>query len=426
MSENRFLFFLYYYPPILGTAAKRNQRISSALAKRATSSHLFTASDISSLKSSPGNIIVESLPSFDYRFFLRRTTKDGAIPESRKSNRFVQWMIRLLNSFPFSIIFGEGGFVYFLNLFLKGNKVIRQKEITHIYSSFRPFTDHYAAYWLKKRNPQLYWIADFRDLIIDPHYQHILFPKAHHAFFKKIFNTADVLTTVSDGLAKQLSTYNPNVITLRNGIDDSYQPIQPATTSTFSISYTGSMFLDKRNAEPIFRALQELIQETEIEGSDIRIIYAGKDGAYWNSLASKYSFISLLVNHGIVSDEEAKTIQHEACINVLLSVSSDELQGVLTGKMIEYFEAGSPVLGIIVGRNDSELQSILHELEIGDCFTDRVVDVEAIKEYMLGEYTLWKLTGMNRKPVNVDVLKRKYSTEAVMKPLMDKLSEISG
>ena len=60
--------------------------------------------------------------------------------------------------------------------------------------------------------------------------------------------------------------------------------------------------------------------------------------------ARQYSFESLLEDKGIVTADEATSIQHHACINLLLTVSSDQLQGVLTGKMIEYFESGVPYL----------------------------------------------------------------------------------
>ncbi|HQW27035.1 MAG TPA: hypothetical protein PLV75_13790, partial [Saprospiraceae bacterium] len=124
-----------------------------------------------------------------------------------------------------------------------------------------------------------------------------------------------------------------------------------------------------------------------------------------------------------VSAVEAQQIQHDACINVLLTVSSDQLQGVLTGKMIEYFQSGSPVLAIVVGQNDPELQSILTDLEIGASFSDQPSDLQHVKSFILHEYLLWKSAGMNRKPVNVDVLKRKYSMDAVMAPLWSALDK---
>ena len=426
MSSSRFLFFLYYYPPVTGTAAKRNYRISNALSSTASSSIILTASAASTAVNIPANTTIKELPVLDYRTWLRRRTKDGALPESSKKSALAQWVIRLINTFPVNIIAGEGGLIYFINLLAEGKRSIKQDGITHLYSSYRPFADHYAAWWLKRRYPELIWIADFRDLIIDPHYNHVLFSEKHDAFFKNMFSCADVLTTVSEGLAKQLKAYNKNVITLKNGIAGEITQPSPNPSPSFTIAFTGSMFLDKRNAEPIFQALQELLQETKIEAEDIGMIYAGKDGSYWKKLAAQYRFDSLLDDRGIVSNEEAKKIQDQACINLLLTVSSDKLQGVLTGKMIEYFESGSPVLAIVVGQNDPELQSIIRELETGDSFSDQPEDLENIKSFILHEYLLWKQTSSNRKPVNMDILRTKYSMEAVMAPLLYKLSALSS
>lgn len=418
-----FLFFLYYYPPVPGTAAKRNGRISRAISEKVQSTHIFTASQIPDDQPINKNSKVTTIAAFDYRNILRRNTKDGALPENVKQHAAAQWMIRLINSFPFNIVVGEGGLIYFLNLLRKGSRAIRNEHITHLYSSYRPFADHYAAFLLKKKYPGICWIADFRDLMIDPHYNHILYAGNHHTFFRKIFRKADLLTTVSDGLAAHLLAYNQNVITVRNGIEGDISQPHPILASTFTIAYTGSMFLDKRNVDPLFQALQELLQDAVIDGGDFSVIYAGKDGIFWKQVAEKYRLESLLDDIGIVSADQAKQVQHDACINVLLTVSSDQLQGVLTGKMIEYFQSGSPVLGIVVGQNDPELQSILTELEIGDSFSDQPSDLEPMKTFILHEYLHWKNTGMNRKPVNTDILRRKYSMDAVMAPLWSVLNK---
>ena len=407
---------LYYFPPVTGTAAKRNFRIAKAISQKAESVLVYTASQVQEGHVSTSDVTVQRIKAFDYRALLRRRTKDGALPEESKSNVFAQSLIRLINTVPFNIIAGEGGLFYFFKLMSRANKVIRQKGITHLYSSYRPFADHYAAYWLKKKNPELIWIADFRDLVIDPHYRHILFPEAHHRFFKKLFAKADVLTTVSDGLAAHLRAYHPKVITLRNGID-AIAPTVPIATAHFTIAYTGSMFLDKRNAEPLFLALQQLFQDALLEAGDIRIVYAGKDSRYWKNMARKYRFESILEDRGMVSGEEATRIQKEACINLLLTISSEALRGVLTGKMIEYFESGSPVLGIIVGDNDPELIEILAHLEAGATFSDQPHDLDAIKDFLNKEYLLWKQSGHNRKPLNTQYLKHHYAQEAVMEPL---------
>lgn len=420
MKPVRFLFFLYYYPPVLGTAPKRNSRISTAIAQKTDFSMVCTATR--NPQSPPGsNIQLDYIPALDYRRWLRNRRKDGALPEAGKQSRIVQMVIRLINTFPFSILAGEGGLFYFFRLLRFGQSTIRKEKITHLYSSFRPFADHYAAYWLKKRNPNLIWIADFRDLIIDPHYQHIYFPELHHRYFKKVFNRADVLTTVSDGLATHLKAYNEHVITLRNGIEGEIRIPEPVVSPYFTIVYTGSMFLDKRNARPLFESIQSLINEGELKSSDLRIVYAGKDSVYWRQMAAAHDLSFMLEDKGIVSTDEAIIFQQQACINLLLTISSEWLRGVLTGKMIEYFQSGSPVLAIVHGQQDPELQRIVQELHIGDTFSDQPSDIDDIKAFILHEYRLWKDTGMNRKPVDVDVLRNTYAMEVVMRELEERV-----
>lgn len=413
----RFLFFLYYYPPAQGTAPKRNHLIASEISRRAAFSEIFTSS-IRQV-SDQDDMKIHSIPTFDYRYYLRKKTDDGALPEEKK--RRMQFLIRFINTFPFNIIIGEGGLFYLWKLIRKGQRSIRQNGITYVYSSYRPFTDHYAAYILKRRNPGIYWIADFRDLVIDPHYNHLYFPRLHHRILQRIYKRADLLTTVSQGLARQLYDYNPNVIPVKNGIRNIPQEILPIHCKFFKIAYTGSMFLDKRNAKPLFAALRELIDDNRIDESDLQVIYAGKDGQTWSDVASEFLLDQVLILKGIIPHDEAVKLQKSACINILLTISSPELQGVLTGKIIEYFEAGSPVLSIVVNHNDPELIAILNELEIGSSFSDQPDDVNGIKDFIYSEYLYWKRNGTNRKPVKLDVLQEKYSVEATMKPFFEKI-----
>ncbi|MGB3077569.1 MAG: hypothetical protein WBB31_00710, partial [Saprospiraceae bacterium] len=111
----------------------------------------------------------------------------------------------------------------------------------------------------------------------------------------------------------------------------------------------------------------------------------------------------------------------DTCVNLLLTISSDQQTGILTGKMIEYFEAGNPVLAIVKNQIDPELEILLKELRIGKSFSDLPSDLPGIKEFIFEEYTHWKKTGMNRKAVDVEVLKKKYSIEETMRPLYEKI-----
>ena len=221
---------------------------------------------------------------------------------------------------------------------------------------------------------------------------------------------------MSEGLAKHLHEYNSHVLTVRNGLKVIEDP-KAVFSDRFNIVFTGSMFLDKRNPRPLFQALHELANEGSIVIKDIRLVNAGKDPEQWKELAKEFKLEKILEIKGVVPPEEAERLQQVACINVLLTISSDELQGVLTGKMIEYFKAGSPILSIVVNQNDPELDSLLTELEIGKSFSDNEQNIPAIKEFILREYKYWRYAGVNRKPVKMSVLREKYAEDVVMDEL---------
>ena len=419
--SRRFLFFLYFLPPAPGTAPKRNKRILKALAADSAYAIVFTAQYPGKHPETIPGAEIKTIKALDYRTWLRRKTADGYLAETSKKQGWKQFGIRMINSFPFSILLGEGGLFYFFSLLRKGQQTVDEHKITHLYSSFRPFADHYAAYWIKKRNPAVCWIADFRDVIVDPHYGHILWPKAHQRFFKNIFQKADIITTVSEGLAKNLRQYGDKVITVRNGIEHSLDEVTPVTTSKFTLVYTGSMMLDTRNPRPVFMALKGLMDLGKIDTGLVQLIYAGKDGNQWETLAAEYHMTQQLINNGIMEGDQARRLQHEACINLLLTTSSPELSGVLTGKLIEYIEAGSPILALVKGIVDPELKSIIYNANLGKCFLDTDDPSGDMAAFILDEYIKWKNTGLNRKPANLDWIKRTLDISAVMAPLMNRL-----
>jgi glycosyltransferase involved in cell wall biosynthesis len=405
-----FLFLLYHYPPLEGSAPSRNKRISEAIASKADRSIVLTAAPGNK---NTGGLNTIHIPSYDYRYWLSLRKKGKTPSEKTKSSGLAQFVIKLINTYPLNIFIGEGGWNYVKRLTKEGQQQINSGVVTHVYSSFRPFADHYAAYILKRKNPNLIWIADFRDLIIDPHYKHALFPKSQQEAYKMILATADVLTTVSHGLAQHLRAYNPNVQVLRNGVNSNVAKPAPTTQSHFSIVYTGSMFLDKRNPRSLFDALTQLIAEKAIDPAHLQIHYAGKDGAVWDRIISASSLKEYFINHGLLPQSTARELQSNACINLALSVASDELQGVLTGKLIELIEAGSPILAISVGQKDEEIDDMLSTLHIGKAFSDSQLDVSHMKSFVLQAYNDWLQSGMNTKPVNWDAVLSQFNMDTI-------------
>lgn len=413
MSAKKILFLLYNYPPEFGTAPKRNFRLFAAISGYFSDYHVITVVKDTREKT---NKITEIKP-LDYRAFVRKTSSSGSIPETLKKNFLSHFLIRILNTYPINLFLGEGGGAYMFRQYRIAKKLIKEQDFTHIYSSYRPIADHYTAARLKRKFPHLVWLADFRDLIVDPHYRQQYFPQIHQRVYRKLFRNADALLTISSSFAEKLKEYNPVVFSIPNGVPANIVHSPPLHTDYFTMVYTGSMFLNERNAEPVFTAVHKLINEKKINADKIRIIYAGKDHLEWIQLAEKYGAEHYFINKGIIKGAEAIELQKYANINILLTMSSDQLTGVFTGKLVEYLEAGSPILSIAKGQNDPLLATMITELNAGICVSDQVTDSRQTEQFICDEYNEWINSQKNARKMSIDILRDKYTMDTIIGPL---------
>ena len=167
-------------------------------------------------------IIVKESFTLDYRRIIAwvtgRNEKAGAqFSEQTKESLFIAWLIKLQRSFPFNIFLAEGSFFYILISYRKAVNIIRQQDVNVVFSSFMPYADHIIAWMLKRKFPQLIWIADYRDLHVEPIYKNVLWPDFQKKVEKLILNKADVVTTVSDGLSQKMSALHHHVHTITKG-----------------------------------------------------------------------------------------------------------------------------------------------------------------------------------------------------------------
>lgn len=357
------------------------------------------------------------ISAFDYRNLLSLFSRSGYVSESVKNNPFSRFFIKLINTFPINVLFGEGGGIYLFNAYRKACRLIQEHSITHIYSSYRPMSDHLAAYLLKKKFPHLTWIADFRDLPIEPHYKLQFFPEYHHYIYKKIFSVIAVMTTVSQGLSKELQRYGRTVSPVMNGIKENFIFSKSRPSEKFSLVYTGSMYGDERNARPLFDALKVLIKDGSLCREKIKIMYAGKDGAFWNQIAEEYEMLDILDNRGVISSEEAVSLQEQACINVLLTMASKKLTGIVTGKYVEYLCAGSPILCIVKNQNDSFFIQEFALMNLGISVSDQSEDFEKTKDFILQIYNTWCKSGYNEKSSFQSKILEHYATKRMFSPI---------
>ena len=271
MRKDNYIQISYKYGNDSQVGSLRNYYIFKHLGERYQNRFLLSTTD-QELES--GTKI--QVNAFDYSKLIPSTKR--RITQNRK-NPIYKFLAQLKNSYPFFIFLNLGGLQYIISSVLKLRKLVRNYQNIVIFSSYDPMADHLIAYWTKRKREDIFWIADFRDLPIDPVKKNSLWPKIDQWFLKKLLQKADLVTTVSHGLAGNLRTLSDNILVIPNAIDS--QEIQvrlPKSDEIFRIGYTGSVHRELQAISPLLQACQRLSQETEIR---FELHYAGPQSDYW-------------------------------------------------------------------------------------------------------------------------------------------------
>ena len=422
MSERQILFIHYHYPPIRNSGIYRNYFLSSTLACVVEKCFLITTDNRKYLPNEelPLDPKIRRFEAFtlDYRSLIGwirgSQSKAGAqFSEDTKKSKLTTWLIKVQRSFPFNLFLAEGSLIYIIRSYFIGSKLVKEHKIDVVFSSFMPYADHFVAFLLKRKFPHLIWVADFRDLHVEPIYKNTIWVPFQYYMEKKILSKANLVTCVSEGISKKMRNLHKNVITLTKGVEIKNQLIQ---FEKFTISYSGSLFLDFRDPKIVFQALNELLSEGKINCEKIQLMYAGKDSKSMQYNVDSAGLGKYFVDKGFVS-----RIQLRSHINLLLTSSSTEHQGLLTGKLFEYFEAGNPVICVIKGVYDDEIESIFDELNAGFIVYHKS-DIEGLKSFIMQKYNEWLLSGKVKSTLNKTLLQKKYSWKGQAQKLIEAIA----
>lgn len=411
---NTALLIHYYFPPIHSIGVLRNFYIAQELHKRFDKVKVLTTSNQNVLPSSPmkglKKMDVEIVKTKDYR---SNRSQSMHFDEKKKKSAFFQFARRMIDSYPLNIWMGEGGSTYIKEGIKKGSEFLKENPKSFIFTSFRPYADIFIGAQLKKKFPEAKWVVDFRDLHVDPMYKNVNFPNFQIRKNRRLLSSAEFITTISNGLAHKLKKYNKEVITIYNGIHNRAE--KEEKSEKFNICYTGSLFGEKRDPSPLLQYLQN--QKDTINHNTIELHYAGKDGALFQDYVDKYGLSKIFTNHGMITHDEAKKLQEKSHVNLLLTSVTKGYEGVLTGKLFEYLGGTSPILAIVKGGRDTELESILKQTEAGIVIKSE----NDWKSKFLSWYQAWK----NNNPILIEQSKVEalFGWERSINKLMAKLED---
>ncbi len=397
------LVITYYWPPSGGAGVQRWLKFVKYMRQCGLEPIVYTAEngempveDHSLLKEVPLETRVIKQPIWEpysiYKKFIGRKKDDkinaAFLNEGRKTGFTEKLSVWIRGNF----FIPDARKFWIKPSIQKLSELIQKEKIGVVISSGPPHSMHLIALGLKKKFPELKWLADFRDpwTQIDFYDKLMLTPmadKKHHDLEASVLLNADKVLSIGQGMSLQLldlykkagGKNNNKFHVIPNGFDTA--DVLDKTVEKdkkFSIAHIGT-FVKDRNANDLWQVLNELVHNHPVFAEQLEIKLVGKvdqtvkEALGANQLEPYVRYVNYLPHNEVIAEQQKSHV-------LLLPVNrTPNAMGILTGKFFEYMAAGVPVLAI--GPTGGDLAKIIEETNCGIiCDFD---DKQAIREAVL-------------------------------------------
>ncbi len=288
--------------------------------------------------------------------------------------------------------------------------ILDKEQISSIITTGPPHSTHLIGLGVKQRS-DVKWIADFRDPWTNIGYHNKLKltsrTKAKHKILERsVLQSADKILTTSQTTANEFGQITSKPIrVITNGYISLNIETDDKLDEKFSLSFIGSM-LSGRNPEMLWIALSELLNEDRgfMEDVELKLIGLISENVIESLKQHKLMDHTNLISY--VSHDDARKYQRRSQVLLLIEKDSIETQGILPGKMFEYFAAKRPILAI--GPENWESGQMVVSSNAGSYFT--YAQKNEIKDQIRSWYTAFKKGNLKVDPVRLETYSRKALT----------------
>jgi glycosyltransferase involved in cell wall biosynthesis len=344
----RVLLVSYYTPPRSGVATIRTQQLIKYLPQ-----HGWDVTPLTPALPDAASDVVQT-PYVDLTATLKRSVGFGGrsahqtlgiVPAARGVRRslrqaMVIWGYRLV-SYPDEQI----------GWFFCGRSALASElaagKYDAVLSSSPPFTTHLMLATVRHKIP---WVADYRDLWggSDAYISHVR-RNLDRVLDRWTLRRASAATTISEPMAATIRTLRENlrVDVVSNAFDDDeWREIPFGSDRRATFVHAGQLFGGRRDPRPLFRVVRSLIDAGEIKSDDIRIVLYSAVEPWLQEAIALAGLHDVVDVTGVVERDQVMRAERRADRLVVLLWEGANSEGILTGKLFEYFGARRPILAI--------------------------------------------------------------------------------
>lgn len=294
---------------------------------------------------------------------------------------------------------------------------LRENPTDILVTTGPPHSVHLTGLRLKKKFPNLKWVADFRDPWTEiSYYKHLKLTKAadrlHRKQEKTVFQTADLCLATSYTDAENFRKKGANALCITNGFDE--EDILPSTekSSHFVLNYTG-VLEQLRNPAILWESLGEIYHRDKEFKNDFRLRMAGRIDEKILEQINHAGLSPALENLGYINHSLALEEMNRATLLLLTNFPNEESRGIIPGKLFEYLATGNAILSF--GPENSDVAKILETTQAGEHFS--YTDKQRLTQFLLKAYQDWKNGTHRENHRDISAFSRRNLTAALSEAL---------
>lgn len=419
----------YYWPPAGGPGVQRWLKFCKYLPEFGYEPHVYIPQNPAypiqdkSLESEVNpkiKVIKKRIfePATFSQLFSKEDTQKlsaGIIPDSSKQSKLQQAMLYVRGNYfiPDARKFWVNPSIKFLK------EYITEHKITKLITTGPPHSMHLIGLGLKNKFPDITWIADFRDPWTNIGYHNKLkltedSEQKHQDLESEVLSNADKILVTSFQTKEEFTQKTSQPIhVITNGYDERKDE-NAELDEAFTISHIGSL-LSERNPHVFWEVLQECVEENEHFKHFFELQLIGKVSEKVVESIESFGLKQYVKLIGYVSHDEAQKFQQQSQVLLLIEIDSPETQGIIPGKLFEYFSSKRPILAI--GPKQWDVNKIMSEVNSGATFD--YSQKQEIKAQLMEYFDLFLKGKLASNPINID----KYSRRNLTKHLVDVLND---
>jgi len=394
MAHPRVLIITYYWPPSGGAGVQRWLKFTKYLPEFGWEPIILTVdpeyaaypvTDYSLSDELPASVKVYRTPATDYFSIYKKdkskiptagfansvdNTLKGKILRFIRGNFFIPDPRRGWNKYAFK----------------KAGEIIETEGIKHVITTSPPHSTQLIGLKIKKKYPEIRWIADLRDPWTDIYYYQQFYPTIISKIIdsgleKSVLKKANRRLTVGPSLKTSFSLKVKRIAdkieVITNGYDEAdFKGIAADEPSRFTITYVGTL----SDIYPV-NGLITSLKNLRFEGKDFVLRFAGTVSENARELIMLYIPDTSVEFLPYVIHSEAIKYMMSSTVLILIIPSHKSNKSIITGKLFEYLATGKPIL--CLGPVDGDAAEILQRYHLGKCFS--YDDVEGIENYILSK-----------------------------------------